>query len=161
MLAMAEFWVAVAFAAFVLLMLYYKVPGLIAKALDDRAEGIRRELDEARRLREEAQALLADYQKKHRNAGQEAEAIVDQARREAEAFAAETRKSLAETVERRRKQAEDKIARAEAQAVDDLRAAAVDMAIAAAEKILREKAAGAAGAALIDESIRTLKTRLN
>jgi F-type H+-transporting ATPase subunit b len=161
MLAMAEFWVAVAFAAFVLLMLYYKVPGLIAKALDDRAEGIRRELDEARRLREEAQALLADYQKKHRNAGQEAEAIVDQARREAEAFAAETRKSLAETVERRRKQAEDKIARAEAQAVDDVRAAAVDMAIAAAEKILREKAAGAAGAALIDESIRTLKTRLN
>jgi F-type H+-transporting ATPase subunit b len=161
MLAMAEFWVAVAFAAFVLLMLYYKVPGLIAKALDDRAEGIRRELDEARRLREEAQALLADYQKKHRNAGQEAEAIVEQARREAEAFAAETRKSLAETVERRRKQAEDKIARAEAQAVDDVRAAAVDMAIAAAEKILREKAAGAGGAALIDESIRTLKTRLH
>jgi F-type H+-transporting ATPase subunit b len=64
-------------------------------------------------------------------------------------------------VERRRKQAEDKIARAEAQAVEDVRAAAVDMAVAAAEKILREKAAGAGGAALIDESIRTLKTRLN
>jgi F-type H+-transporting ATPase subunit b len=161
MLAEAEFWVAVAFVAFVLILLYFKVPGMLAKALDDRAAGIRKELDEARRLREEAQSLLADYQKKHRNAGQEAEAIVEQARREAEAFASETRKSLAEMVERRRKQAEEKIARAEAQAVEDVRAAAVDMAIAAAEKILREKAAGAGGSALIDESIKTLKTRLN
>jgi F-type H+-transporting ATPase subunit b len=161
MLQMAEFWVAVAFVAFLLILAYYKVPALIAKALDDRAAAIRKELDEARRLREEAQNLLADYQKKHRNAGQEAEAIVEQARREAEAFAAETRKSLAETVERRGRQAEDKIARAEAQAVEDVRAAAVDMAIAAAEKILREKAAGAGGAALIDESIRGLKGRLN
>jgi F-type H+-transporting ATPase subunit b len=161
MLQMAEFWVAVAFVAFVLILLYYKVPALIAKTLDDRATAIRKELDEARRLREEAQDLLADYQRKHRNAGQEAESIVEQARREAEAFASETRKSLAEAVERRRKQAEDRIARAEAQAVEDVRAAAVDMAVAAAEKILREKAAGAGGAALIDESIRTLKTRLN
>jgi F-type H+-transporting ATPase subunit b len=161
MLAMAEFWVAVAFVAFLLILAYYKVPALIAKALDDRADAIRKELDEARRLREEAQALLADYQKKHRNAGQEAEAIVEQARREAEAFSAETRKALAETVERRRRQAEEKIARAEAQAVEDVRAAAVDMAIAAAERILREKAAGPGGAALIDESIRTIKGRLN
>lgn len=157
----AEFWVAVAFIAFLLILAYYKVPALLAKALDDRAAGIRKELDEARRLREEAQTLLADYQRKHRNAGREAEAIVEQARREAEAFAAETRKSLAETVERRRKQAEEKIARAEAQAMEDVRAAAVDMAIAAAEKILREKTAGAGGAALVDESIKTLKTRLN
>jgi F-type H+-transporting ATPase subunit b len=161
MLRTAEFWVAVAFLAFLLILAYYKVPALIAKALDERAAGIRKELDEARRLREEAQALLADYQRKHRNAGQEAEAIIEQARREAEAFAAETRKSLAETVDRRRKQAEDKIARAEVQATEDVRAAAVDMAIAAAEKILRDKAAGAGGAALIDESIRSLKTRLN
>jgi F-type H+-transporting ATPase subunit b len=161
MLQMAEFWVAVAFVAFVLILLYYRVPALVAKTLDERAAAIRKELDEARRLREEAQNLLADYQRRHRNAGQEAESIVEQARREAEAFAAETRKSLAETVERRRKQAEDRIARAEAQAVEDVRAAAVDMAVAAAEKILREKASGAGGAALIDESIRTLKTRLN
>jgi regulator of protease activity HflC (stomatin/prohibitin superfamily) len=95
MLQMAEFWVAVAFVAFVLILLYYKVPALIAKTLDERAAAIRKELDEARRLREEAQNLLADYQRKHRNAGQEAETIVEQARREAEAFAAETRKSLA------------------------------------------------------------------
>ena len=132
---------------FVLILLYYKVPSLIAKSLDERAEAIRKELDEARRLREEAQNLLADYQKKHRNVGQEAEAIVEQARREAEAFAHETRAALKDTLERRTKLAEDKIARAEAQAVDEVRAAAVEMALAAAEKILREKAAGAAGAA--------------
>lgn len=161
MLRMAEFWVGVAFFAFLLILAYYRVPALIAKALDDRAAAIRKELDEARRLREEAQALLADYQRKHRNAGQEAEAIIEQARREAEAFAAETRQSLAETVERRRRQAEEKIGRAEAQATEEVRAAAVDMAIAAAEKILREKAAGPNGAALIDESIKSIKTRLN
>jgi F-type H+-transporting ATPase subunit b len=158
---MAEFWVAVAFIAFVLVLLYYRVPKLLTKALDDRADAIRAELDEARRLREEAANLLADYQKKHRNAGAEAEAILDQAKREAEAFAAATRRSLTEMAERRAKQAEDKIARAETQAIDDVRAAAVDMAIAAAEKILREKAAGPAGASLIDQGIRDLKGRLN
>jgi len=161
MLKSAEFWVGVSFVGFFLILFYYKVPALIAKALDDRADAIRKELDEARRLREEAQSLLADYQKKHRNAGQEADAIVEQARREAQLYAEETRAALAETLERRTKQAEDKIARAEAQAVDDVRAAAVDMAIAAAEKVLREKAAGAGGAALIDETIRGLKGRLN
>ena len=161
MLKSAEFWVGVSFVGFFLILFYYKVPALIAKALDARADAIRTELDEARRLREEAQSLLADYQKKHRNAGQEADAIVEQARREAQLYAEETRAALAETLERRTKQAEDKIARAEAQAVDDVRAAAVDMAIAAAEKVLREKAAGPGGAALIDETIRGLKGRLN
>jgi F-type H+-transporting ATPase subunit b len=161
MLGMAEFWVAVAFVVFVAILVYYKVPALIAKALDDRAEAIRKELDEARRLREEAQNLLADYQKKHRNVGQEAEAIVDQARREAEALAHETRASLKTTLERRTKLAEDKIARAEAQAVDEVRATAIDVAAAAAEKILREKMTGSGGAALIDQSIRDLKGRLN
>ena len=161
MTEMAEFWVAIAFAAFLLILLYYRVPKLVAKSLDDRAEAIRKELDEARRLREEAQTLLADYQKRHRNVGQEADAIVDQARREAEAFAHETRVSLKETLERRTKQAEDKIARAETQAVDEVRAAAIEVAVAAAERILREKTAGAGGASLIDQSIRDLKGRLN
>jgi F-type H+-transporting ATPase subunit b len=153
--------VGVAFVLFLCVVAYYKVPKLIAKALDDRAEAIRKELDEARRLREEAQALLADYQKKHRNVGQEADSIVDLARRDAEAFAQETRVSLKDSLERRTKVAEDKIARAEAQAVDDVRAAAIDVAVAAAEKILRERMAGAGGTALIDQSIRDLKGRLN
>jgi F-type H+-transporting ATPase subunit b len=161
MTEMAEFWVAIAFGVFLLILLYYRVPKLIAKSLDDRADAIRKELDEARRLREEAQKLLADYQKRHRNVGQEADAILDQARREAEVFAQETRVSLKDTLERRTKQAEDKIARAETQAVDDVRAAAIELAMAAAEKILREKTAGAGGATLIDQSIRDLKGRLN
>jgi len=161
MTEMAEFWVAIAFGVFLLILLYYRVPKLIAKSLDARADAIRKELDEARRLREEAQSLLADYQKRHRNVGHEADAILDQARREAEAFAHETRVSLKDTLERRTKQAEDKIARAETQAVDEVRAAAIDVAMAAAERILREKTAGASGASLIDQSIRDLKGRLN
>jgi F-type H+-transporting ATPase subunit b len=161
MLRTAEFWVAVSFVGFLAILVYYKVPALIAKALDERAAAIRKELDEARRLRDEAQNLLNDYQKKYRNAGLEAESIIEQARSEAEAYAKETRASLAESLERRTRQAEEKIARAEAQAVDEVRAAAVDTALAAAERILREKASGAAGAALIDDSIRSLKGRLN
>ncbi|HKD56647.1 MAG TPA: F0F1 ATP synthase subunit B [Hyphomicrobiaceae bacterium] len=161
MTQMAEFWVAIAFIAFVLVLLYYRVPALIAKSLDDRAEAIRKELDEARRLREEAQNLLADYQKKHRNVGQEADSILELARGEAEAFAQETRANLKDMLERRTRQAEDKIARAEAQAVDEVRAAAIELAVAAAEKILREKASGAGGISLIDQSIRELKGRLN
>jgi len=161
MTQMAEFWVAIAFVAFVLVLLYYRVPALIAKSLDDRAEAIRKELDEARRLREEAQNLLAHYQKKHRNVGQEADSILELARGEAEAFAQETRANLKDMLERRTRQAEDKIARAEAQAVDEVRAAAIELAVAAAEKILREKASGAGGVSLIDQSIRELKGRLN
>lgn len=157
----AEFWVAVSFVIFCAILVYYKVPGIIAKVLDDRSASIRRELDEARRLREEAQALLADYEKRHRNAAHEAQAIVDTARREAEALAAEMRVNMKETLTRRTRLAEEKIARAEAQAVDDVRSAAVERAIAAAERILREKAAGANGAALIDQGIQGLKGRLN
>jgi len=161
MTQMAEFWVAIAFVVFVLILIYYRVPALIAKSLDDRSEAIRKELDEARRLREEAQNLLADYQKKHRNVGEEAETILELARGEAEAFAQETRSGLKDMLERRTRQAEDKIARAEAQAVDEVRAAAIELAVAAAEKILREKASGAGGLSLIDQSIRELKGRLN
>src|SRR5439155_105097 len=123
---------------------------LTAEVGKERAEAIRKELDEARRLREAAQTLLADYQKKHRSVGQEAEAILALARREADTFAQETRVSLKETLERRTRLAEDKIARAEAQAVDEVRASAIDVALAAAEKILREKMTGSGGAALVD-----------
>lgn len=156
-----ETWVGIAFFLFVGLLIYYGVPGLIGKALDDRADAIRKELDEARRLREEAQDLLADYQRKAREAEQEAQTIIDQAKREAEAVAAETRQGLQESVARRTKQAEEKIARAESQAVGEVRAAAVETAISTAEKILREKAAGETGERLISESIDALRGRLN
>jgi F-type H+-transporting ATPase subunit b len=161
MIAKPEFWVAVSFFGFVGLLIYYKVPALIGKALDDRAERIRQELDEARRLREEAQALLADYQKKRAAAEEEAKAIVEQARREADALATETRRGLLETLERRSKLAEEKIARAEAQAISDVRAAAVETAVAAAERVLAGKVNAQSGAALVEQSIRSLKGKLN
>lgn len=156
-----EFWVLVSFLGFVGLLLYYKVPDLIGKALDDRADRIRQELDEARRLREEAQALLADYQKKREAAEEEAKAIVEQARREADALATETRKGLIESLDRRSKLAEEKIARAEAQALSEVRTIAVDTAVAAAERILAGQVSAQSGAGLVDQSIRNLKGKLN
>lgn len=155
------FWVMIAFFAFIGLLIYYRVPGMIGKALDARADAIRNELDEARRLRDEAQALLADYQRKSREAENEAQAILEQAKRESEALAAETRRNLTESVERRTKLAEDKIARAEAQAVSEVRASAVENAIAAAEKILKNRATGETASALIESSIRDLDSKLN
>lgn len=155
------FWVMIAFFGFIGLLIYYKVPGMVTKALDARADVIRAELSEARRLRDEAQALLADYQRKSKEAENEARAIIEQAKRESEALASETRKSLSEAVERRTKLAEDKISRAEAQALSEVRASAVDNAIAAAEKILKARATGATAKALVDTGIRDLEGKLN
>lgn len=157
----AEFWVAVSFLAFFALLFRLGVPKMIGKALDDRADGIRKELDQARRLREEAQDLLAEYQQKRRQADDEAKAIVEQARREADALKAQSEKTLKEMLERRSKLAEDKIARAEAQALGEVRAAAVEAATSAAEEILRGRLAGEGGTVLVDEAIRDLKGRLN
>ena len=155
------FWVGVAFAILIGYMLKAGVPAMIGKALDERAVGIKRDIEEARRLREEAETLLADYKKKHADAENEAKAIVDNAKREAEALAAETRKSLKESIERRTRMAEDKIARAEAQAVAEVRSTAVDLATNAAERLLADKVSGQGGVALVDQSIRDLKGRLN
>jgi F-type H+-transporting ATPase subunit b len=161
MFASTDFWVVVSFIAFFAIVFYLKVPGLINKALDDRAEKIRRELDEARRLREEAQAVLADYQRRAREAEEEAKAIIDQSRREAEALEAETELRLKDSLERRTRLAEEKIARAEAQAIDDVRSTAIDVAVAAAEAILKEKSGGDKGNALIEDGIRKVSAHLN
>jgi F-type H+-transporting ATPase subunit b len=155
------FWVMISFVAFLALLLYFRVPTLIGKTLDKRAEAIRDELDEARRLRDEAQALLADYQRKSREAENEAQAIIEQAKREGQAMAAETRRSLEESLERRTRLAEDKIARAEAQAVSEVRSSAVDSAMSAAQKIIKQRAAGDTASTLIDSSIRDLGSKLN
>lgn len=155
------FWVAVAFLLFLGLLFYYGVPALVGKSLDARADAIRAELEEAKRLREDAQALLADYQKKAREAEAEAQSIIDHAKREAEQMAAESRKALAETIERRSKLAEDKIARAEAQALSEVRTTAASTALAAAEKLIGARVGGQAGAALIEQSISDLKGKLN
>lgn len=154
------FWVGVSFAILIAFALKQGVIGGLTKALDDRAAGIRSEIAEARKLREEAQALLEDSKRKHAAANDEAAAIVAGARQEAEALAAETRRQLKEGVERRTKQAEEKIARAEAQAVAEVRATSVDLAVAAAEHLMAAKS-GATGGSLIDQGIRDLKGRLN
>lgn len=156
------FWVMIAFFAFIGLILYYKVPKTIGGALDSRAEAIRKELEEARRLRDEAQALLADYKRKSAEAENEAKAILEQAKRESEALASETRKNLTEAVERRTRLAEEKIARAEAQALSEVRSSAVDNAIAAAEKVLKVRATDVTTAkTLIENGIRDLEGKLN
>ena len=161
MFFMAEFWVAVAFFIFVGIMIYMKVPGMVTKALDDRADAIRKDLDAARKLREEAQDLLADYQVKQRQAETEAQQIIEDARREAEAMKAEGNKALQEALTRRTRIAEEKIARAEAQAVAEVRAIAVEAATAAAERIVKDKVATGLGSTIVDQSIRDLRGKLN
>ena len=117
MLADPSFWALVGLIVFLGLMVYLKVPGLVTGHLDRRAETIRNELEEARKLREEAQALLADYQRRAREAEGEAEGIIDQAKREAEGITTEAHQRIEEYVAGRTRQAEQKIAQAEAQAV--------------------------------------------
>ena len=161
MLQTPEFWVAIAFLGFVALLAKYKVPALIGKALDARADEIRRTLDDARRLRMEAQALLEDYRRKHGEAQKEAETIVAGARKEAETIATETRRNLVESLERRTKAAEEKIARAEAQAVAEVRTAAIEAAVNAAEKLIGSRLTSQSAGGLIDNSIADLRGKLN
>ena len=157
----AETWVAVAFVLFVGLGVYLKVPAMLAKMLDERADKISKELAEARKLREEAQALLTEYQKKRAEAEKDAANIVAQAKLEAESYSVETRKKLAETIERRTKQAAQKIAQAEAAAIKEVRTTATEAAIAAATRLAGEAVQGSKGTKLIDESIAAVKSRLN
>jgi F-type H+-transporting ATPase subunit b len=156
-----EFWVAVAFVIFVGVLAYVGVHRTAAEALDRRAARIKAELDEARRLREEAEKLLAAYQKKRDEAEQEAATIVAEARAEAERTAAESHAKMEEFVARRTKIAETKIAQAEAQAVADVRAAAADAAVAAAEKILIDAAKGKVADDLVAQGIAEVKAKLN
>ncbi|MCJ7599421.1 MAG: F0F1 ATP synthase subunit B [Methyloceanibacter sp.] len=156
-----EFWVAVSFFLFLGLAIYLGMHKKLATALDNRAAAIAKELDEARRLRDEAQAVLADYRKKQGSVETEVANIVSLAAKEAESLAAETRVSMKEHFERRTKLAEDKIARAEAQAIADVRGAAVDAAVAAAESIIAAKLSLDAAAKLVGTSIDSLKSKLN
>ena len=157
----AEIWVAVAFLVFLGILAYVGVPRMLAKALDDRARRVQAELDEARRLKEEAQKLLAEYQGKQRQAEAEAAGLIEGARAEAERIAADAKARMEEFVARRRKMAETKIAQAEAQAVAEVRAAAAEAAVAAAEKILTQSAKGEVADRLLADGIRDVKAKLN
>ncbi|MBN9138589.1 MULTISPECIES: F0F1 ATP synthase subunit B [Phyllobacterium] len=157
----ATFWALIALVIFLALMVYLKVPGVVGKSLDGRAERIRDELEEARRLREEAQSLLAEYQRKRKEAEKEAGEIVAAAQREAHAIIEETKQKTEEYVARRNKLAEQKIAQAETEAVNDVRASAVDIAVAAAGRILKDKVDAKTSADLFKSSLSEVKTRLN
>ena len=161
MFAEPELWVAVGFAIFVGILIYVGVPKMVTKALDDRGKRVQAELDEARRLKEEAQKLLAEYKAKQRQADDEAAAIIAGARSEAERIAAESKTKMEEFVARRTKMAETKIAQAEAQAVADVRAAAAEAAVSAAEKILTESVKGKIADDLLGRGIGDVKAKLN
>lgn len=157
----ATFWALVALIIFLAIVVYMKVPGMIAKALDARADKIRNELEEARKLREEAQSLLAEYQKKRKEAEKEAADIVDAAKREAEMISAEARQKTEDYVARRTALAEQKIAQAESDALDEVRGSAVDMALAAAARIIGEKVEGDTASDLFRKSLSEVKARMN
>jgi len=157
----AEFWVAIAFLIFVALMFYLRVHHSVFDALDQRSARIRAELDEALRLRQEAEKLVEEYRRKHQEADREAEAIVATAKTEAERLAAEAKTKLEDLVARRTRMAETKIAQAEAQALADVRAAAADAAVAAAGRILSESVKGKTAEDLVAQGIRDVKAKLN
>ncbi|MER8545476.1 F0F1 ATP synthase subunit B [Mesorhizobium sp. M0684] len=159
--SLATLWATVALVIFLGIAIYIKVPGMIAKTLDARADKISSELEEARRLREEAQQLLGQYQRKRKEAEQEAAAIVAAAKREADMLAAEAHKKTEDYVARRTALAEQKIGQAEREAIGEVRASAVDIAVEAARALLAGKIDAKAGADLFNASLQDLKSKLN
>ncbi|MSO81004.1 MAG: F0F1 ATP synthase subunit B [Alphaproteobacteria bacterium] len=155
-----EFFVALALLVLVV-AIAKPVWRALSGTLDSHANAIRNELNEAQRLREDALALLADTQRRQREAAREAEAIVEAAREEARRIETQAAERTAQAMARREQQALDTIARAEAEATRTVRDAAVDLAIAATAKLLAEDSAGAKGTALIDKAIGELPRRLN
>ena len=156
-----ENWVALAFILFFALLVYLGVHRKVAESLDQRQARIKGELDEARRLKEEAQALLAEFQRKGREAEKEAEAIIAGAKAEAERIAGEAKTRMEDFIVRRTKMAEAKITQAEAQALADVRSAAADAAVTAAEKILSVAAKGEVAAGLLKQGIEDVRKKFN
>lgn len=157
----ATFWAFVSLLIFLAIVIYLKVPAMLGKSLDERAERIRNELDEARRLREEAQQLLAEYQRKRKEAEQEASDIVAAAKREAGHLVDEAQKKTSEYVARRTALAEQKIAQAERDAIIEVRANAVDVAVEAARTVLAGKIDAKTDADLFKASVQEIKSKLN
>lgn len=154
-----EFWVLAAFVVFFAL-LGKKLVDMIGGALDERSAAIRRQLDEAEKLKRDAEAALAEYRKKQADALKEAEAILALARSEAQALEAEQKAQIEQRLKRRETQAVEKIAQAEAQALAEVRDAAVDLAMTATRRVLSEKVDGNVAAGLVDDSIKELPRSL-
>ena len=157
----AETWVAIAFVIFLGILAYVGVHRTILDALDKRSARIKAELDEARQLRDEAVKLLAEYQNKRGEAEREAEAIIAGAKADAERMASDADVKLADFIARRTKMAETKIGQAEAQALADVRAAAAEAAVSAAEKVLAKAATGKVAETLVTQGIADVQKKLN
>ena len=153
------FWVAVAFVVFVVLV-FKPIKGALIGGLDAKIAEIRQEVEEAEKLREEAQSLLANYQRQQRQAIQDAEAIVAHAKEEAERHRAEADEAMKDMVRRQEEQAREKIAQAEAAAIQEVRSMSVELAMAAAEELLADRLAGEEGSHLIDNSIEDMPRKL-
>jgi len=156
-----EFWVAIAFLILMGVFAYFGVHRTVLRTLDRRSERIKAELDDARRLKEEAAKLLADYEARRASAEREAEDIIANARADAERIAAEAKAKMEDFVARRTKTAESKIALAEAQALADVRAAAADAAIASASTILSQSVKGEVADDLLAKGIAEVHAKLN
>ncbi len=161
MLFEPETWVAVAFVILMGLFAYLGIHRTVLTALDKRAERIKAELDDARRLKEEAAKLLADYKSKRTSAEREAEEIIANAKAEAERIASEAKAKMEDFVARRTKTAEGKIALAEAQALADVRAAAATAAVTAASTILSQSVKGSVADDLLTKGIAEVRAKLN
>lgn len=157
----AETWVAAAFVIFLGILAYVGVHRTILDALDKRSARIKAELDEARQIRDEAKKLLAEYQNKRGEAEREADAIIAGAKAEAERMAADADVKLQDFIARRTKMAEQKIAQAEAQALADVRSAAAEAAVSAAEKVLTQAVTGKIAEQLVSQGIEDVKKKLN
>lgn len=157
----ASFWALVGLIIFLGILAYIKVPAMMGSALDKRADQIRNELEQAKKLREEAQQLLAEYQRKRKEAEAEAADIVSAAEKEAAVLRDEAKAKTEEYVSRRTAMAEQKIQQAEADAINEVRAAAVDLAVVAAENLIGKKVDSKTSDALFKASLADLKTRLN
>jgi F-type H+-transporting ATPase subunit b len=161
MFAEPEFWVAVAFFILMGVFAYLGVHRTVLTTLDHRADRIKAELDDARRLKEEAAKVLEQYKARRASAEREAEEIVTGAKAEAERIASEAKAKMEDFIARRTKTAENKIAQAEAQALADVRAAAADAAIAAASTILSQSVKGEVADDLLAKGIQDVRTKLN
>jgi F-type H+-transporting ATPase subunit b len=157
----AELWVAVAFVLLLGVFGYFGIHRTILQALDNRSKRIRAELDDAKRLKDEALSLVAEYRKRRESAVREAEEIVSNAKAEAERIAAEAKTKMEDFITRRTKMAETKIAMAEAQAMADVRAAAADAAVTAAATILSDTVKGQAADTLLTQGISEVRQKLN
>jgi F-type H+-transporting ATPase subunit b len=156
-----ETWVAIAFVILMVLFAYLGIHRTVLKALDHRGERIKAELDDARRLKEEAAKLLAEYKARGASAEREAQDIIAAAKAEAERIAAEAKTKMEDFVTRRTKTAESKITLAEAQALADVRAAAADAAVTAASTILSQSVKGGIADDLLAKGIAEVRAKLN